>query len=211
MGSSKLKLFISFLLTGVASLHSQITVEKFNSIKGKEVTHLISSEKYINNTPDSISELSDLSSDLDSKNYGLRIIGKLLVTESGAYTFYLYSDDYAELYLSTDGTSANKVKIAYLYGASGINELKKASQTSSAINLEAGQEYYIKVLMKEATGADHVNVKWSKDAAAATVIPGANLKPANHLIDLSNKTVTVPLNGSFNFSANFFNYFSSVP
>ncbi|WNR42913.1 PA14 domain-containing protein [Paenibacillus roseipurpureus] len=112
-------------------------------------------------------------------NYGDRIRGYLHPAVSGSYTFSVAGDDSADLYLSTSSNPANKLKIAYTNAWTGVREWTKyATQTSSPVNLVAGQSYYIEVVHKENTVGDHVAVGWSGPGlAATTVIDGQYLSP----------------------------------
>ena len=54
---------------------------------------------------------------------------------------------------------------------------KYATQKSAAINLTAGQKYYVEVLHKEATGGDHFAVAWEGPGIPLTVIGGNLISP----------------------------------
>jgi hypothetical protein len=54
---------------------------------------------------------------------------------------------------------------------------KYTSQRSAAINLSAGQKYYIEVLHKEAFGGDNVAVAWQGPGISQAVIGGSYLSP----------------------------------
>jgi uncharacterized protein (DUF1800 family) len=114
-----------------------------------------------------------------AERYGVRMRAFLTPTTSGNYTFYVSGDDGFELWLSTNDSAANKVKIAS--SASYTNPLqwtKYASQKSADIALVAGQRYYIEAQAKEGYGGDHLAVAWATTPTATpTVIPGANLTP----------------------------------
>lgn len=52
-----------------------------------------------------------------ANHYAARYRGYICASQSGSYTFWVISDNESELYISTDADPANKLKIAYLYGA----------------------------------------------------------------------------------------------
>ncbi len=111
-------------------------------------------------------------------NYGSRIRGYLHPLVTGAYTFWLASDDAGDLLLSTNDNAANATRIAFVDSWTSPREWTKlASQRSASINLTAGQRYYIEVLQKEATGGDHFAVSWQGPGIPQAVIGGNFLSP----------------------------------
>jgi uncharacterized repeat protein (TIGR01451 family) len=112
-------------------------------------------------------------------NYGDQIVGYFYPPSTGDYVFWIASDDNGALYLSTDGTPANKRLIAQetgwsskrswaSVGGAGSTVAAKCSRTFSGtewpvkdtvnggakITLEAGKAYYLEALHKEGWGAD---------------------------------------------------------
>ena len=115
-------------------------------------------------------------------NYGTRLRGYITAPSSGAYTFWVASDDNSELWLSTNDQPANKVLIASVSSWTSSREWTRyASQKSAAITLSAGQRYYVEVLQKEGGGGDNLAVGWAKPgestSAPSEVIPGSRLSP----------------------------------
>lgn len=97
----------------------------------------------------------------DGDNYGVRYRGYICPPYTGNYTFYLASDDNSELWLSTTGNVANRVRIASLNGSvNQRNWYGNPSQKSARIFLKAGQKYYVEGLHKEGAGGDHFAVAW---------------------------------------------------
>ena len=65
---------------------------------------------------------------------------------TGDYTFWIASNDEGELWLSTDTSSANKVRVCYQpWSAESRNWTKYDKQKSGNIFLVAGQAYYYEV------------------------------------------------------------------
>ncbi len=120
--------------------------EYWNNISGTAITNLTSNANYPNN-PTGSGQLTSLEGPTNiAENYGSRIRGYLYPPASGAYTFWLASDDNGELWLSTNDSSANATRIAYVNGWTNSREWTKySSQQSASINLTAGQKYYIEV------------------------------------------------------------------
>lgn len=112
-------------------------------------------------------------------NYGARIRGYVCPPETGNYYFWIASDNNSELWLSTDANPANKVKIAMVSGYTGSREWTKyGSQRSALIPLNASTKYYVEVLHKESTLADHVAVGWQLPSGALErPIPGIRVIP----------------------------------
>ena len=93
--------------------------------------------------------------------YGQRLRAFVLPPTTGRYVFAIASDDWSDLYLSSDETPENRVRIAYVIGATGQKDFAaQPNQTSQPIPLEAGRRYYIEALHREATNSDYVDVRW---------------------------------------------------
>ncbi len=152
--------------------------EFWNAVTGTTITSLTSNANYPN-SPTGSGQLTSLEGPSNAgDNYGARIRGYIHPPITGAYTFWLASDDYGELRLSTSDNPAGAIRIAFVEGWTNSREWSKyASQRSTAINLTAGQKYYIEVLHKEATGGDNVAVSWQGPGIAQAVIGGSFLSP----------------------------------
>jgi hypothetical protein len=108
-----------------------------------------------------------------SDNYGQKLSGWIKPPATGKYKFFLASDDASQLWLSTDESASNKVKIADLPYGVGFRAYSSGAQ-SVLIDLVAGQKYYLEILHKEATGGDHLSVAWQLPGEAA---PATNSAP----------------------------------
>ena len=186
------------LLTGLASAYTlaqQVFVpglakaEIYSGFGGTAIADLTNNAAYPSN-PTSVSFVKFLeypagpddgrppAGDVMS-NYGVRISGFIIPTESGNYTFYISADDNANFFLSTDDTPTNKRLLAweptwnpvrsFELDASGGRvdclNLGNCENVSEPIALVANQRYYFEALMKEAGGGDNLAVAWSKDGA----------------------------------------------
>jgi endoglucanase len=156
----------------------QILREHWLNITGTTVSSLTSNASYPN-SPTGSGQLTSLEGPSNSgDNYGARIRGYVHPPITGAYTFWLASDDGGELFLSTSTNPASATRIAFVDSWTNPREWAKfPSQRSAAINLTAGQKYYIEVLHKEATGGDNVAVAWQGPGIAQAVIAGSFLSP----------------------------------
>jgi hypothetical protein len=112
-------------------------------------------------------------------SYASRIRGYICPPATGTYTFWIASDDYSELWLSTSDNPANKVKIANVTGYTQAREWTKyTSQKSAPITLTAGQRYYIEALHKEGSDGDNLAVGWQlPNGTQERPIPGNRLLP----------------------------------
>ncbi|MDF7822725.1 PA14 domain-containing protein [Pontiellaceae bacterium B12227] len=156
------------------------TLETWEGIGGNEIVDLTGHANFPDNPTrtESISTI-DLE-DVGQSNYGRRITGLIRAPISGDYLFQITADDTAELWLSSDATEANKVKIAELSAWAGSDDYTKfASQTSAPIPLEAGHAYYLEVLQKEAGGGDHVSVRLQMPGDGEPVVLNAALATVN--------------------------------
>lgn len=170
------ELSVTIPLTALGS----VLREWWTGISGAGVSNLTSNPNYPNN-PTGRELITCLEGPVNwTDNYGTRMRGYLYPPTTGSYTFWIAGDDNCQLWLSTDGTPANKAQIAYI-GGSGWTDSRQwdkfASQQSLPRTLTAGQKYYIEVLHKENTGGDNIAVAWSGPGIAQEVIPGRYLSP----------------------------------
>jgi len=180
--SSQATVSITLTSSVGCSATGNISYQVWNGVAGSTVASLTSNTNYPN-TPSSTVTLTSMEApSYYADNFGARIAGYICAPSSGSYTFWIASDDNAELWLSTNNQSANKQKIAYNTASTGSREWNKfATQKSASINLVQGQSYYIEALMKEDIGPDNLAVGWLKPGQTGTVpsevIPGSVLSP----------------------------------
>ena len=84
-------------------------------------------------------------------NLATRLSAYLQVEQSGAYTFWLKSDDEGMLFISRDDNPANKVLVAH----GEYSDIE-----TEPINLESGGSYYIEAISKEDIRDDFLTVEW---------------------------------------------------
>jgi predicted outer membrane repeat protein len=161
-------------------------------IAGDAVSDLLNDPRYPGN-PDEIRMLSSFDSGVGlGEDYGGQIHGWLHPAKSGDYTFWLCSDDSSELFLSTDHTPANKMRIAYIDGWAGgpydwYNQggTNNPYQQSAPISLVGSEKYYIMARWKEDFAGDYCMAAWQGPdqpqapihGSSSAVIPGSRLSP----------------------------------
>ncbi|XP_033493349.2 PKHD1 like 1, tandem duplicate 1 [Epinephelus lanceolatus] len=95
--------------------------------------------------------------DFDLNDFSSKVSGFFVPPASANYTMYLHCDDRCELYLSNSSRPEHKVKVAYQTGYV-TNFMRRDSQKSEVLALEAGKHYYIEILQQEYGGAASLNV-----------------------------------------------------
>ncbi len=157
-----------------------ISYQKWNNINGTAVVNLTSNANYPNSPSSSGTRTLFEMPNNQGNNFGLRMKGYICPPTTGNYIFWIASDDNSELWLSTNSSTANKIKIAYHTGFTNSRQWNKYStQKSASISLVAGQLYYVEALMKDGTSSDNLAVGWAKPGQATSapseVIPGNRL------------------------------------
>ncbi len=164
----------------VAEPAGSILYEYWTGIAGGSVANLTLQPHYPDN-PDGGDYLTSLEAPTNwEDSYGARTVGYIHPPAGGDYTFWIATNDFGELWLSTDESRANRVKIASVPGSAAPREWDKyTAQESTPITLAAGQKYYIEALMKENYGDDNMAVTWSGPTVSkGEPIAGAYLSPA---------------------------------
>ncbi len=177
-GSGTLRIDNIKVTTNSSGATGTILREYWTGISGTAISNLTSSTNYPN-SPSGSEQLTSLEGPTNwADNYGTRIRGYIHPTTSGSYTFWVAGDDNTDFYLSSDANPSNTTRIAYVSGWTNSKEWNKFStQQSAAINLTAGQKYYIEVLHKEGSGGDNVAVAWQGPGITQQVIDGSYLSP----------------------------------
>jgi uncharacterized protein (DUF1800 family) len=157
-----------------------ILAEVFKGISGSWVTDLTMNTKFPN-SPDERFQLrsSEITSNTGD-NYGMLLRGYVHPPVSGVYRFNLASDDWSEVYLSTDRTPEKKELLGFVPDATDYYEWRKFPdyQLSRPVSLTKGQSYYIEIRYKEGGWRDHLALAWlCPGKANFEIIDGAFLSP----------------------------------
>ena len=114
-------------------------------------------------------------------DYAERIRGYFIPTNTGNYYFWIAGSDAAELWISNDGESVNKVKRAWVMptfnglinGTPPRQWTQQPNQKSGWLTLSAGQPYYIEILHKAGVATnDNWSVAWRQDSTGTNTTPG---------------------------------------
>lgn len=136
--------------------------------------------------------------------WGCRSRGYLYPPQTGDYTFWVASDDYSIVWLSTDEDPANRVQICGVDGWMNYQDFAGSTGSpgthfkSAAIPLEAGKRYYVETLMYDGTGGGAISVAWGGPGIGAgpVVVAGEYLAPwIRDPEPLLQATNPVPANG----------------
>ena len=152
-----------------------VTREVWNNIWNGSVAAMTSDSRY----PNSPTSSSVLNSFIAPSNvgdgYGARMRGYITAPETGAYTFWVASDNEGQLLLSTDTNPANASQIAQTFWSPEQGWDYSSSQQSVSINLVAGDQYYIEGLHYASWGGDYYAVAWDTPSGSRQVIPQSAL------------------------------------
>lgn len=109
-----------------------------------------------------------------------RVRGYLCPPVTGDYSFWIASDNSAELWLSTSADPAKVRNIASIprYGwANPLEWTRYPSQASEPIRLQANTRYYIEALQEQTTGGEHLAVAWQGPDFGRRIIGATHLIP----------------------------------
>ncbi len=138
-----------------------VTREVYGNIGGTSLADLTNNPAFpARPTLESIQPTFEAPTDW-SDNYGTRMTALVVAPQTGAYTFWIASDDQGALYLSTDETPSRRRLICSVPSWTGSREwTREASQQSAPVSLTAGRRYYVEALQKEGGGGDNLAVRW---------------------------------------------------
>lgn len=114
--------------------------------------------------------------------YLTRMRGYLRPMVTGAYSFWIASDNSSELWLSTDTRPSQSRKIAFIPRFNWVAPREWSrfpSQHSEPVFLQAGKSYYIEAIQEQTTVGDNLAVAWQGPGMEQSVIDGRYLTPYN--------------------------------
>jgi len=144
---------------------------------GGGIADLVADAKYPNNP--NISDVAKgfrINNDITGNNYGARVRTFFIPPTSGIYEFFVYDDDAAQLWLSTDASETN---LAMLVDSPNIQTNFDSSVMGTSGQLVAGQHYLLQALYRQNTGAALLGVaaRHQGDTTPPSALPvlGGNL------------------------------------
>ncbi len=94
-------------------------------------------------------------------NFSARIRGELIPPQTGDYKFSVAAGGTAELWLSTDASPTNKIKIADVTAATPYRKWPHTSEADSvSIKLQRGAHYYFEIRQSQPHGSTQLAVRW---------------------------------------------------
>ena len=134
-----------------------VTREFYFAVTGSTLSDLFGSPKFPG-SPDKTDTVKgfQLNNDPRVDNYGARLTALFTPPITGVYEFFMYSDDEAELDLSSDESAANLQPILYSYV--GPTNFDATIVAESPASLTAGRRYLLQGILKQGTGEAHLNV-----------------------------------------------------
>lgn len=174
--------------TGAVALHfhmgnRELRVGQFVTIDGTNCCPLFLSFPNYPYYPSGWNICSSFEAPMNWGEYNLtRMRGCLHPQVTGAYTFWIASDNSSELWLSPNADPSEARKIASIprFGWVLSHEWSRyPSQVSEPIHLEAGQTYYIEALQEQTTVGENLSVAWQGPGLTRSVITGLYLTPWN--------------------------------
>lgn len=156
---------------------------QFVAIDGTNCCPLFRSFPDYPNYPSGRNICSSFEAPMNWGEYNLtRMRGYLHPEVTGAYTFWIASDNSSELWLSPNADPSKIRKIASIprFGWVLVHEWSRyPSQRSEPIQLEAGKTYYIEALQEQTTVGENFSVAWQGPGLPRSVINGPSLTPWN--------------------------------
>jgi hypothetical protein len=120
--------------------------------------------------------------------YGQRLRTFVVPPATGAYMFWIASDNTSELFLSRDELPSDAIPIAWLTTATNPRQWTlETNQQSAPVTLQAGLRYYLEAIMQHTAGSDNLAVRWQlpngtfEEPLAAFSAAGTHLVPCDGL------------------------------
>jgi ferric-dicitrate binding protein FerR (iron transport regulator) len=171
----------SNVLLAPLPLTGSLLREYWTNLPGMFWINLIKYERYPNHPDASICVTNvaavEMPADLRD-NYGQRLRGFVQPPQSGDYTFWIASKDWASLFLSPSQNPDEKVQMAFCDGDSAPHEWDRSPiQQSSTVSLTAGKKYYFEILHKAGIGPNHLALAWQGPNREREVVPMKYVSP----------------------------------
>ena len=148
--------------------------EFYYTVTGATIDSLINSPKFPD-SPDSVDLVQSIAFENSpwADNYGVRFSTFFIPTVTDSYDFYLYNDDQAQLFLSTDETADGLQPLVDSPCCSSDFDVTRVGRSSGV--LQAGHRYLFRALLKQGTAEVRLNV--AARQAAQSAQPLSDLAP----------------------------------
>ena len=153
-----------------------VYLQRWEGVSGSTIASLTSASHYLNDAPDYTATLSTFTAtDSGKSNFGQRLSGVIVPTQSGRYQFAIVGDDATQLRLSSNAVLDGAPIVASTSSWANFQDWANAG-VSGWITLEAGKVYALEALHKENSGGDHVSVAWKREGDSSfSTLPTAQL------------------------------------
>ena len=120
-------------------------------------------------------------------NFAAQYQGFLIPPLTGTYKFWIANENVSELWLSTDATPANKIKIGEVTRNTPYCKWPHTHEGASVpVTLEAGKHYYLEVWQQQPSGSTQLAVRWQlPNGAEERPIPACRLQPLDEATSVS--------------------------
>jgi hypothetical protein len=171
---------------------SGFLVELWTNIVGTAISDLTGTPKFAANLPDlvyytNIFGAGAFAANSGLENYGARVSGYFIPTNTGLYRFYLRSDDSAQFLMNINATDSENPagRTLLIHNVNANININDPRSISVPIRLNQGQLYYTEALMKEGGGGDYVQVTFrptDENGTSLTAVPVDNTVNENSTI-----------------------------
>ncbi|HAO78978.1 MAG TPA: hypothetical protein DCQ92_08395, partial [Verrucomicrobia subdivision 3 bacterium] len=94
-------------------------------------------------------------------NFSARIRGEIIPPQSGKYKFWIAAGGMAELWLSSDASPTNKIKIAAVTANTPYRKWPHTSEADSqTVTLKNGVRYDFEIRQWQGSGSTQLHVRW---------------------------------------------------
>ena len=172
-----------------------VAQELFNGLSTTDLTY-DAGASFVARVPDVTKIIAGFTTTTLGNGFGQRLRAFVIPPLTGPYIFAIASDDWSDLYLSTDETPGNRVRIANVNGATGPKVFDvEPNQISTPVLLSAGRRYYIEVIHRDGGGADNVDVRWQlpDDSIELPLTSKPGSGKAERLIAFRTNTIIAPV------------------
>jgi hypothetical protein len=112
-------------------------------------------------------------------NFSARIRGEIIPPQSGGYKFGVAAGGTAELWLSSDASPTNEIKITAVTPGTPYRKWPHINETESpSVMLKAGARYYFEIRQRQNSGSTQLHVRWQlPDGSEERPIPAFRFAP----------------------------------